>query len=95
MPARSTTATWPLGFALLSELLTATSATVSTTVAEVGSPAIASEPAGLGVAGSAISMKPIRLPGLSVKISVMPSGVAVMISAEVWLFGSMPSGRVA
>ena len=56
---------------------------------------MASEPAGMGVVGSAMSTKPIRLPGLSVKISVMPSGVAVMISAEVSVLGSAPSGSVA
>jgi hypothetical protein len=80
---------------LVFELLTAASTVPATTTTEVGSPSIASDPAGLGAAGSAMSTKPSRSPGLSVKISFMPSGVAVMISAEVWVLGSVPSGSVA
>jgi hypothetical protein len=59
----STTATCPLGCALLSEVLTATSTRLPVAAADVGSPPSASEPAALGAARSVMSTKPIRLAG--------------------------------
>ena len=79
---------------MLLEVLSATRIIFPVAETEVGSPSTESDPAGFGDFGSVMSMKPMRLPGLSEKTSVMPSGVAVMISAEVGFDRSAPEGSV-
>ena len=64
--ARSMTASWPEGLALLSEVTTPTSALPPETVTEVGSPASGMKPAAFGAFGSEMSMRPTASCGESV-----------------------------
>ncbi|MFD0517383.1 hypothetical protein [Paractinoplanes durhamensis] len=62
----STTTSLPDGLVKLVRVFTAASSRCPRCATEVGSPPTARVPPGLGAAGSVMSAKPSRLPGLSV-----------------------------